>query len=231
MLLSAGTGTGQLDVTSGVVKSNVVQYGGSAGTFAGGRPEVNLSHIAGAAVSTSSAQIGVNVVNAGGTAWASGAITASVLATDAIGSAQIAASAVTELQAGLSTLDAAGVRSAVGLAAANLDTQLTTIDDFLDTEVAAIKAKTDQLVFTTANRVDCSVIDKTGFSLSSSGLDAVTAYGKTLPQHVYYCSAGVAGKVSGAGTDTEVFKGLDGTTTLLTVTADTSGNRTAVVYG
>lgn len=42
-------------------------------------------------------------------------------------------------------LDAAGVRGAVGLATANLDTQLTTIDDFLDTEVAAIKAKTDAL--------------------------------------------------------------------------------------
>jgi hypothetical protein len=35
-------------------------------------------------------------------------------------------------------LDAAGVRTAVGLASANLDTQLTAIDDFLDTEVAAI---------------------------------------------------------------------------------------------
>lgn len=35
-------------------------------------------------------------------------------------------------------LDAAGVRSAIGLASANLDTQLTAIDDFVDTEVAAI---------------------------------------------------------------------------------------------
>lgn len=42
-------------------------------------------------------------------------------------------------------LDAAGVRTAVGLASANLDTQLTAIDDYLDTEVAAIKAKTDNL--------------------------------------------------------------------------------------
>ena len=47
-------------------------------------------------------------------------------------------------------LDAAGTRTAVGLASANLDTQiatlataaaLTVVDDFLDTEVAAIKAK------------------------------------------------------------------------------------------
>ncbi len=44
-----------------------------------------------------------------------------------------------------STLAAADVRSAVGLAAANLDTQLTAIDDFIDTEVAAIKAVTDAL--------------------------------------------------------------------------------------
>lgn len=40
---------------------------------------------------------------------------------------------------------AADVRSAVGLASANLDTQLTAIDDYIDTEVAAIKAKTDNL--------------------------------------------------------------------------------------
>lgn len=42
-------------------------------------------------------------------------------------------------------LDAAGVRAAVGLASANLDTQLAAIDDYLDTEIAAIKAKTDNL--------------------------------------------------------------------------------------
>lgn len=54
-------------------------------------------------------------------------------------------------------LDAAGVRSAVGLASANLDTQLTAIDDVLDTEVAAIKAKTDSLTFTAAGKVDAAV--------------------------------------------------------------------------
>lgn len=104
-------------------------------------------------------------------------------------------------------ITAAGVRSAVGLASANLDTQLTTIDDFLDTEVAAIKAKTDnlpaspaneatlttiagyidtevaaikaktdQLTFTNANKVDSTAItvsDKTGYSLSSAGVQAI----------------------------------------------------------
>lgn len=77
----------------------------------------------------------------------SGRIDASVgaMATDVLTSTALAASAVTEIQTGLSTLDAAGVRSAVGLASANLDTQLTAIDDYLDTELAAVKATTDKL--------------------------------------------------------------------------------------
>ena len=53
-----------------------------------------------------------------------------------------------------SQLDAAGVRTAIGLASANLDTQigtlatasaLSTVSGYIDTEVAAIKAKTDNL--------------------------------------------------------------------------------------
>jgi hypothetical protein len=35
--------------------------------------------------------------------------------------------------------------------------KLDTIDDFLDTEVAAIKAKTDSLTFTVAGQVDANV--------------------------------------------------------------------------
>lgn len=42
-------------------------------------------------------------------------------------------------------IDPVAIRNAVGLGSANLDTQLGAIDDFLDTEVAAIKAKTDNL--------------------------------------------------------------------------------------
>lgn len=39
---------------------------------------------------------------------------------------------------GTSLMDAADIRTALGLAAANLDTQLSAIDDYVDTEVAAI---------------------------------------------------------------------------------------------
>ena len=53
---------------NGNIKADVRDYNGTAGTFAGGRAEVNMTHIAGSAVSTSTAQLGVNVVNFGGSA-------------------------------------------------------------------------------------------------------------------------------------------------------------------
>lgn len=76
-------------------------------------------------------------------------VTAAAIATDAIDAAALATDAVTEIQSGLATAAA-----------------LTTVDDFLDTEIAAIKAKTDQFVFTVANRVDAT---------ATLGTDAITA--------------------------------------------------------
>lgn len=97
-------------------------------------------------------------------ALVSGRIDASVgaMATDVLTSTALAASAVTEIQTGLSTLDAAGVRTAVGLASANLDTQIATLATAtnlatVDTVVDAIKVKTDSLTFTVAGQVDANV--------------------------------------------------------------------------
>lgn len=77
----------------------------------------------------------------------------------------------------VSGLDAAGVRAALGMASADLDTQLdaikadtaailtdtgTTLDAALavvDANVDAIKAKTDSLTFTVANQIDANVLD------------------------------------------------------------------------
>lgn len=59
----------------------------------------------------------------------------------------------------------ADIRTAVGMASANLDTQisgldtkLNTIDDFLDTEVAAIKAKTDNIPADPADASDIATL-------------------------------------------------------------------------
>jgi hypothetical protein len=69
-------------------------------------------------------RVDVNVHAAAGTAWGSGAITAGAIATDAIGSAEVAASAVTKIQAGLATA--------------------TALSD-VETTIAAISAKTTNL--------------------------------------------------------------------------------------
>ena len=45
-------------------------------------------------------------------------------------------------------LSAAGVRAAVGLASANLDAQLTAIDDYIDTEVATVSSNLSALITT-----------------------------------------------------------------------------------
>lgn len=49
-LYTRGSGAGQINQDgNGRVDTNVVRFGGSAGTFSGGRPEVNTSHVAGTA--------------------------------------------------------------------------------------------------------------------------------------------------------------------------------------
>lgn len=105
------------------------------------------------------------------------------MAANTVTASALAADAVTEIQTGLSTLDAAGVRSAVGLASANLDTQLSTIAGYIDTEVAsilaavdtevaAIKAKTDSLNFTVAGKLDVNVLVVNGVTVGGAGTAA-----------------------------------------------------------
>ena len=79
---------------------------------------------------------------------------------------------------GFNDLDAAGIRSAVGLAAANLDTQLTAIDDYLDTEVGAIKAKTDNLPTDPADQsaVEAAITAATSGLATAANLATLTAY-------------------------------------------------------
>lgn len=80
------------------------------------------------------------------------AINAAAIATGAVDADAIAADAVTEIQSGLATAAA-----------------LTTIDDFLDTEIAAIKAKTDQLTFTVANQVDANTESMNATTILGTG--------------------------------------------------------------
>lgn len=132
-----GTGTGEIDTASGVVLAK--DHLGAALATA--------SALATVQADTDDMQTRLPAALVGGRmdssvgAMAANVVTAAAIATDAIDADAIKADAVTEIQAGLSTLDAAGVRTAVGLATANLDTQLAAIDDYVDTEVAAIYSR------------------------------------------------------------------------------------------
>ncbi len=158
----------------------------------------------------------VNTVQAAGTAWGSGAITAASIAADAITAAKVASDAVTEIQNGLATAAA-----------------LTTIDDFLDTEIAAIladtnelqtdwvnggrldllidaiKAKTDNLP---SDPADDSDID-TQLAAIAAYLDTEIAAIKTKTDYLPSATAGAAGGVFIAGSNAATTVAITGNIT------------------
>lgn len=76
---------------------------------------------------------------------ATGAFTAQAFAVDSITASALASDAVTEIQSGLAS-----------------QSSVNTLTSYVDTEVAAIKAKTDQLSFTVANQVDANALSGGG---------------------------------------------------------------------
>jgi fructose-specific component phosphotransferase system IIB-like protein len=126
------------------------------------------------------------------------------------------------------------------MASANLDTQLgdlptnaelaTALGTADDATLAAIAALNDISATDVWAAAARTLTAGTNIQLPANSLDLVLVDGKTLPAALQIIGAVVAGEISGAGTATEVFLGLDGSTTRVTVTADASGNRTAVVY-
>jgi hypothetical protein len=159
---------------------------------------------------------------------ATGGITAGSIAADAIGASELAADAVAEIADAVWDEDATGHQTqgtfgqAIGdpasdsdtiwgLANTNLNatvssrasqTSVDTVDDFLDTEIAAIKAKTDLIPGT---------ID-----------------GKTFSELVTLIAAVLLGKASGLDTTTAIYRAVDDSKDRITATVDTNGNRSAV---
>lgn len=98
---------------------------------------------------------------------AGGNVNTSTISNNAITAASIASDAVTEIQSGLSTLDAAGVRSAVGLASANLDTQLDAIPTAAEN---ASQVRTE--LTTELGRIDVAVSTRLASASYTAPLDA-----------------------------------------------------------
>ncbi len=114
-----GNGCGYLDLTTTEMNTDettvVVKLAGAIQFSAFIYPAVtndipvNLVNIAGSAVSTSTAQLGVNAVQAGGTAWGSGAITAGSIASSAITNAKFAAGAIDAAAIADNAIDAGAI--------------------------------------------------------------------------------------------------------------------------
>jgi len=127
----------------------------------------------------------------------------------------------------ISAAGMADIRTAVGLASANIDTQLSTIAGYIDTEVAAILAAVDTEIATI-------VTNTTGIPTANQNADALldraagVETGFTLRQTLRLMASVLLGKMSGGGTATEVFRDLGDTKDRVTATVDASGNRSAV---
>lgn len=169
-----------------------------------GVPIVDVGYVAGDAATVESGNLDVNVVTI-----ASQTVTAT---------ADVNADNLANLDAKVSTrstLAAADIRTAVGLASANLDTQLGTIQ----TTAAAI------LDDTGTSGVVVAAGSKTGYELAAAGLDGVTVEtGLNARQSLSIIAAAVAGL---GGATSNLYKGAGVATTRISFTA-ADGERTAV---
>lgn len=190
---------------AGDIRVNVTAYGGTAGTFASGRPEVNTTHAAGTAWASGAIVAGT---------FASGAITAGSIATDAIGAAELAADAVTEIQSGLATAAA-----------------LSTVSGYLDTEIAAIQtavvttipAQITALNNLSAAQVNAEIVDALNvdtYAEPGAGAPAATA---TLAAKINYLFKAWRNKVTQTQTTYSLY-GDDGTTVHQTASVNDDGS-------
>ena len=159
---------------------------------------------------------------------AAGAITAAAIASNAIDADAIAADAVSEIQFGLATL-----------------ANQTTIAGYIDTEVAAIKAVTDNLpdggALTSLAADVAAILADTGSdgvvlsaatqqAIADALLDRADAIetGWTLRQVLRILAAAIAGEISGADSTTMTIRDIADSKTRITATVDSSGNRSAL---
>lgn len=182
------SGSDLIDVSMTQILGTAVSSPATAGVL-----DVNLKNIANAAVSTSSAQLGVNVVNAGATAWGSGAITAGSIASDAITAAKIAAGAIDNATFAADVGSTAYATNIIALAAdkAIANAALATAANLAaaKTVVDAVKVKTDYLPSATAGAAGGVFI---------AGSNAATSITTALTANITGNLSGSVGSVSGA---------------------------------
>lgn len=162
-----------------------------------------------------------------GVSLADGAITAAKIASDAITAAKLADDVTTEIQSGLLTTTAfdakIGTPAGAGLTALASATNLAILAGYVDTEVAAIKAKTDNLPASPAATGDIP----SASSIASAVLSAIMEGSTTVVQGLRIMLSVLAGKSTGGGTTGVAFRDLADSKNRVSATVDADGNRTA----
>ena len=141
------------DVTIASVTGAVGSVTGAVGSVTG-----SVGSVVGA-VGSVTGNVGGNVTGSVGSV-AAGGIAAASFAANAITAAKLDPDVTTELQAGLATSSAVStLQTSVDDLPTNaeLATALGTADDAVLTQVALVKAKTDQLTFTVTNQLDANI--------------------------------------------------------------------------
>jgi hypothetical protein len=177
----------------------------------------------------SAAQVNAEVDTALADVGLTGTVTGRI---DAAISSRLAAGSYT------APLDAAGTRSALGMASANLDTQLAAIAGYIDTEVAAImtalsaiQAKTDNLPASPAAVGSAMILtsgERDAIAAALLDLSAGVETGMTVRQAQRLILAALVGKLSGAATTTISIRDTGDSKNRIVATVDADGNRTSV---
>lgn len=212
VLLSTGTGTGQLDFTAGVVKSNLAQILGTALTETAGQIAAAFKQFFNIASPTGTVNLTPAVTTVNG--FAANAINAAALAADA--SVEISA----QVAADLATAHGAGTwATATGFATTNPD----------NAGIAAIKAKTDNLPAAPAavGDIPTTAAIKTALHLVAI-TEAYRANGAAPTVEQAICEIlGHLAEASIAGT-TKTIKKFDHSTTAETFTLNDGTTPTAI---
>lgn len=181
-------------------------------------------------------------------ALVSGRIDASVgaMAADTLTATALSADAATEIRTGLSTLDAAGVRGAIGLASANLDTQLDALPTnaelaartlvAADYATAAAVAVVDAVADAIQAKTDALPSDPADQSLIIAATDAVMARlgapaGASVSADIAAVKGDTAATLQDTGTDGVVVAGASKTGYRLSADGVNDLLRTALTEG
>lgn len=238
-----GTGSPGITVDGQAVSFIAATFRIVAAEASAGVPKVDVSHIAGSAVSTSSAQLGVNVVS-----LSSGAITAASIAADAITAAKvadgtidaatfaagainaaaIAADAITDAKVA-SDVTIASVTGAVGSVTGNVGGNVTgSVGSMASGGITAASLAADCI---TAAKIATGAIDADALAADAVDeiLDEQIGDGTiTMRQALRVIIAACAGKVSGGGTTTVTIRNLADSANVVVATVDSDGNRSAL---